>query len=79
MYLPLLKQISHHDPWLGVPPFEVKKHLPIVCLFVYDVEISQTKSPLSMLGTIGKPSTSRGGLTWFHNVSTYGEKLLNIE
>jgi hypothetical protein len=77
MYFFLLKQISHHDPWLGVPPFEVKTSTN--CLFVYDIEISQTMSPLSMLGTIGKSSMSRGALTWFHNVSTYGEKLLNIE
>jgi len=77
MYFLLLKQISHHDPWLGVPLFEVKTSTN--CLFVYDIEISQTMSPLSMLGTIGKSSMSRGALTWFHNVSTYGENLLNIE
>jgi hypothetical protein len=41
------------------------------CLFVCHVEISQTTMPLV---TIGKPLMSRGKLSWFHNVLTYGEK-----
>jgi len=28
------------------------------------------------LGTIGKPLTSRGAPSWFHNVLTCGEKII---
>ncbi len=43
------------------------------CLFVCHVEISQTTMPFV---TIGKPLMSRGKLSWFHNVLTYGDKFV---
>ncbi len=42
-------------------------------LFVCHLEISQTIMPLV---TIGKPLMSKGKLSWFHNVLTYGEKII---
>jgi len=31
------------------------------------------------LDTTGTPSMSRGALSWFHNASTYGGQIFNIE
>jgi hypothetical protein len=42
-------------------------------LFVCHVEIFKTTMPLV---TIGKPLMTRGKLSWFHNVLTYGEEII---
>jgi len=42
------------------------------------MEISQTKHGVSCcnLDTVGKSSMSRGAKSWFHNVWTYNEKVI---
>jgi hypothetical protein len=47
------------------------------CLFVCDIEIAQNHdAPLCTFVIIGKPLMIKGSLNWFHNVSTYGEKVI---
>jgi len=45
-----------------------------VC-YVGDLPIHNTSC--HVLGTIGKSSTSRDAPSWFHNVSTYGGKMID--
>ncbi len=47
----------------------------VVCLWHWDLPIHNTSC--HVLGTIGKSSTSRDAPSWFHNVSTYGGKMID--
>jgi hypothetical protein len=55
---------------------EIYARRKIVCLFVM-WRFLQTKVPIApTLGTIGKPLMSGGAMSWFHNISTYSEKVI---
>jgi hypothetical protein len=49
----------------------------LVICFVCHVEISPNQGACSpTFGPIGKPLMSEGAMSWFHNVSTYSEKVI---
>jgi hypothetical protein len=52
-----------------------------ICFFFSPFYLSHRDLPRQdtsscMLGTIGKPLVSQGALSWFHNVSTYSEEVI---